>query len=211
MIAQLTGKVARFIVNAVVLDVQGVGYKVFVPVSVIERLPINGEIVTLITHTQVREDDLSLFGFLDEIDQRLFELLITVPGVGPKMALALLSAMPSEELARVISSGDTRTLSKAPGVGAKTAQRVVLDLRDKLAALGFERKVEALAARQDVKTKDATQEVVDDVISALENLGYNKTEARRAAELTRDEKLKAGANLTFPDLLRTTLNRLTRA
>lgn len=211
MIAQLTGKVARFVGNAVVLDVQGVGYKVFVPVSVIERLPINGEIVTLITHTQVREDDLSLFGFLDEIDQRLFELLITVPGVGPKMALALLSAMPSEELARVISSGDTRTLSKAPGVGAKTAQRVVLDLRDKLAALGFERKVEALAARQDIKTKDATQEVVDDVISALENLGYNKTEARRAAELTRDEKLKAGATLTFPDLLRTTLNRLTRA
>lgn len=211
MIAQLTGKVARFVGNAVVLDVQGVGYRVFVPVSVIERLPINGEIVTLITHTQVREDDISLFGFLDETDQQLFELLITVPGVGPKMALALLSAMPADELARVIASGDTRTLSKAPGIGARTAQRVVLDLRDKLAALGFERKVEALAARQGVKTKDATQEVVDDVISALENLGYNKNEARRAAELTRDEKLKAGAALTFPDLLRATLNRLTKA
>jgi len=196
----------------VVVDVSGVGYRVAVPVSVLERLPTAPtESVTLIIHTQVREDDISLFGFLEEMDLQVFELLLTVSGVGPKVALAMLSAMTAEDLARAVGSGDTRTLTRVPGVGARTAQRIALELKEKFSALGFERKVEAIAARQDVKKKDAMQETVDDVVSALLNLGYNKAEAQRATEMALDEKRKGGSDPIFPELLRAALNRLTKA
>jgi Holliday junction DNA helicase RuvA len=211
VIAQLTGTVARVAASYLVLDVHGVGYKVSVPLSVLEALPPAGTPVTLVTHTQVREDDISLFGFLEEIDLRVFELLLTVTGVGPKAALGLLSALSADALARAVSAEDVRTLTKAPGIGAKTAQRMVLELRDKLTALGFERRVEALASRQTVKQADAGQVVVEEVASALINLGYNKIEAQRAADGALEEKLKTGPVPEFAVLLRGALNRLTGA
>lgn len=210
MIAQLTGTVARSSGTFIVLDVGGVGYKVFVPVTVLESLPPPGEKVSLVTHTLVREDDLSLFGFTGEEELRVFELLLSVSGVGPKVALALLSALPAEELAQAVASDDVRTLTRVPGIGAKTAQRLVLELRDKLASMAFERAVDKLAVGASVKRKDAAGAVLDDVVSALINLGYNKPEASRAADASHEERVKAGgAPPEFAALLRASLNRLT--
>lgn len=210
MIAQLTGVVARAAAPIVVLDVNGVGYKVAVPLSVLERLPPQGEKVTLLTHLIVREDDLSLYGFLEEIEQKAFELLLSVTGVGPKAALALLSSLGGEGLARAVGSEDERTLVKAPGIGAKTAKLIILALKEKLFALGFERKVEGLAATDKTRQKSGSALLVEDVLSALTNLGYNKNDAQRAADAALDELTKAGGPPEFAPLLRAALNRLTR-
>lgn len=211
MIAQLTGSVARSAAAYLVLDVQGVGYKVNVPLSVLESLPPPGQPVTLVTHTLVREDDISLFGFNDEDEQRVFELLLSVSGVGPKVALALLSALPAASLAKAVAGEDVRTLTRVPGIGAKTAQRLVLELRDKLAAFAFDLKVDSLAAGAAVPKKDPAANTVDDVVSALVNLGYNRPEAARAADGALEELTKKGtANPEFPALLRAALNRLTQ-
>ena len=217
MIAQLTGTVARRGGAFVVLDVAGVGYKVSVPLSVLEALPPEPDLddapaksVTLITHLIVREDDLALYGFNSETELRAFELLLTVSGVGPKVALALLSALVVDDLADAIANDDVRTLTRVPGVGAKTAQRMVLELKDKFAALGFESKMSLLAVGGEQKTTRPKNDVGNDVVSALTNLGYNKAEAERATVAARDEKNKNGdANPDFAGLLRAALNRLT--
>jgi Holliday junction DNA helicase RuvA len=210
VIARLSGAVARVGSN-LVIDVGGVGYKVHVPASVFGALPPEGEKTTLVIHTLVREDDISLYGFLDDTELRVFELLLTVSGVGPKVALALLSALTADDLARAVASEDVRTLTKVPGVGAKTAQRMVLELKDKLQALGFERRVDNLAAGQKVKVRDEAETVADDVIAALLNLGYNRPEAKRATDAGLEEKIKSGGSLpAFSDLLRAALNRLTK-
>ncbi|WP_309708059.1 Holliday junction branch migration protein RuvA [Armatimonas sp.] len=210
MIAQLTGKVVRVATPVVVLDVNGVGYRVSVPLSVIERLPADGSPITLVTHMIVREDDLSLYGFWDESDQQVFELLITVSGVGPKAALALLSALGGDGLARVVSSEDVKSITKTPGIGPKLAQRLVLELKDKLAGMGFSRRVEQLAATHTVKVRSANDQLLDDVSSALLNLGYNKNDALRAAELALNEALQTDSSPPFATVLRAGLNRLTR-
>jgi holliday junction DNA helicase RuvA len=212
LIAQLTGTVAGATAPFVVLDVNGVGYKVAVPLSTLERLPPPGspEKVTLLTHMLVREDDLSLYGFLDELERRVFELLLTVQGVGPKVALALLSALGGPGLAQTVGAEDVRGLSKVPGIGAKTAQRLILDLKDKLFALGFERRVEGLAATGKVAVKSSNVQLLEDVISALMNLGYNKAEAQKAADAALDDALKTETAPQFPLVLRAALNRLTK-
>ncbi|MBB6052820.1 Holliday junction branch migration protein RuvA [Armatimonas rosea] len=210
MIAQLTGKVVRVATPAVVLDVNGVGYKVSVPLSVIEQLPADGSPVTLVTHMIVREDDLSLYGFLEESDQQVFELLLTVSGVGPKVALGLLSALGGDGIARVVSSEDVRAITKTPGIGPKLAQRLVLELKDKLMAYGFSRKVEHLAASATVKVRSANDQLLEDVSSALTNLGYNKNDALKAAELALTEALKTDSSPQFATVLRAGLNRLSR-
>ncbi len=212
MIAQLTGLVARVATPFVVLDVSGVGYKVAVPLSTLERLPAPGspEKVTLLTHMLVREDDLSLYGFSEELELKVFELLLTVQGVGPKVALALLSALGGAGLAQTVGAEDVRGLSKVPGIGAKTAQRLILDLKDKLFALGFERRVEGLAATGRVVAKSGNAQLLEDVLSALMNLGYNKGEAQKAADAALDEALKTEPSPQFPLVLRAALNRLTK-
>ena len=210
MIAQLTGKVVRVATPAVVLDVNGVGYKVSVPLSVIEQLPADGSPVTLITHMIVREDDLSLYGFLDKSDKQVFELLITVSGVGPKVALGLLSALGGDGIARVVSAEDVKAITKTPGIGPKLAQRLVLELKDKLMAFGFSRKVEHLAVSPTVKVRSANEQLLEDVSSALANLGYNKNDGIRAAELALTDILKTDGSPPFATVLRAALNRLTR-
>jgi Holliday junction DNA helicase RuvA len=209
LIAQLTGTVAWTAGAYIVLDVGGVGYKVSVPVTVLEALPPAGEKLTLFIHTLVREDDISLFGFAGPEELRVFELLLSVSGVGPKAALALLSALPAEDLAQAVAGEDVRTLTRVPGVGAKTAQRLVLELRDKLSLLALERTAAGKPA-PGAKKRDARAEIVEDVVSALLNLGYNKPESARATEAARDEMVKAGApEPEFAPLLRAALNRLT--
>jgi Holliday junction DNA helicase, RuvA subunit len=212
MIAQLRGTVARSSGSFIVLDVNGVGYKVNVPVTVLEALPPEaGQELLLHIHTQVREDDLSLYGFSAESDLQAFELLLTVSGVGPKAALALLSAHSAEALAQAIASEDVRAITRTPGIGPKTAQRMVLELRDRFAQLGFARRVDQVAAGQKVRQREASESIVDDVASALVNLGYNKTQADSAARAARDEKAKDDPSPKFADVLRAALNRLTKA
>jgi holliday junction DNA helicase RuvA len=209
VIAQLTGTVARVATPYVILDVNGVGYRVAVPLSVIEALPDEKTAsVTLITHLIVREDDLSLYGFLDELELRVFELLLTVQGVGPKVALALLTALGGAGLAQTVSSEDQRALTKVPGVGARTAQRLILELKEKLFTLGFERKVDQLGAKNTVKLKDTNAQLVEDVSSALVNLGYNKVDAQRATDNALIEALKSDSAPQFATLLRAALGKL---
>ena len=210
MIAQLRGIVARSAGNYVVLDVNGVGYKVNVPLTVIERLPPADQPLTLITHTQVREDDISLFGFMDESELKVFELLLTVSGVGPKVALGLLSALTANDLAQAISSDDVRTLTKVPGVGAKTAQRMVLELKEKILQFGFEQRIGKISVAGPVKKLEGNAALLDDAVSALINLGYNKPEAQRGADMALEEMLKTNPEPKFADLLRASLNKLTK-
>ncbi|MFM7322554.1 MAG: Holliday junction branch migration protein RuvA [Armatimonadota bacterium] len=204
MIAQLTGTVVHAGAPHVVLDVHGVGYKVAVPLSVLEHLPKNGEPVTLLTHMLVREDDLSRYGFLDAVEREVFEHLLSVSGVGPKVALAILSALGGAGLARLVATDDVRGLVRVPGIGSKTAQRLILELRDQLGGIGLAVKADALAPSKAPEAKPAT--VVDDVVSALVNLGYNRGDAGKAADAAAD----AAEGADFATLLRAALNRLTR-
>ena len=215
MIAQLRGQLARVaeVGGYLVLDVGGVGYRVAVPVPVLVGLPPVGGDLTLVIHTQVREDDISLFGFTSDTELRVFELLLTVSGVGPKVALGLLSALTASDLAQAVATEDVRTLTKVPGVGAKTAQRMVLELREKFAAIGFERKVDALNKGAVVRQRSKADAVADDVVSALINLDYSKAEAQKATDMALEAAVKAGSSADAPplfqDLLRAALNRLT--
>ena len=211
MIAQLTGTVARVADTSgyLVLDVQGVGYKVAVTVPVLTGLPPVGGAVSLVIHTIVREDDISLYGFGGSDELRVFELLLTVSGVGPKVAMGLLSALQASDLAQAVADEDVKTLTRVPGVGAKTAQRMVLELKEKLAAFTFEQRAGSptTAARPPKAPGVAT--VADDVVSALLNLGYHKSEAQRAADATMDSATRAGETPDFSGLLRAALGRLT--
>jgi len=204
VIAQLTGTVAFAGAPVVVLDVNGVGYQVSVPLSVLEQLPADGGTVTLLTRLLVREDDMSLYGFLDALERHVFDLLLTVTGVGPKAALALLSALGGSGIARAVADDDLRSLTKVPGIGAKTGQRLILELKDKLAALGWSQRG-AVGDKAEKVSPAKPASMVDDVVSALVNLGYNRSEAGKAAEAASSE-----GGTDFPALLRAALQRLTR-
>lgn len=137
MIAFLRGRVAARTASACLLDVNGVGYRIAMPTPALAGLPGDGELVTILTYLQVREDELSLFGFLDDADRDLFEMLITVSGVGPKVALSVLSALSFDSLAAALAAEDVAIISSVPGIGKKTAQRIIIELKDKLAAPGL--------------------------------------------------------------------------
>ena len=203
MIASLRGLLAHAEATAITLDVGGVGYKVAVPASIHGFLPAIGESVFLHIHFHMRAEEISLYGFLTPDDQKVFELLLSVTGIGPKVALSILSAMEAESLARTVAAEDTRALVRIPGLGLKTAQRLVLELRDKLAALVFDRKVDAIQAKS---AKPAADDIFDDVVEGLINLGYNRNAARAAADKAIKEipdKTNMGA------ALRASLNILT--
>lgn len=178
MIASLRGQLIRAEASYVVLDVGGVGYKVSVPVSVLTAYAV-GATAHLHVYTHIRAEEMSLFGFVSPDDQRVFELLLSVTGIGPKVALSILSAMDSETLARAVGSDDTKTLVRIPGLGLKTAQRLVLELRDKLAALVFERKVDQMVVKSQKPPEDT---LYDDVVEGLVGLGYNRNDVRKASD-----------------------------
>lgn len=174
MIARLRGRILDKQPNRVVVDVGGVGYDVFVPLSTFYGLGEGGSDVALRIHTHVREDALLLYGFGTALEQDLFERLIGVSGIGPKVALAVLSGIEPPELVRAIERGDLARLTAIPGVGKKTAERIVLELKDRLpraqpAATGAETPTEAPPLR-------------DDLVSALVNLGYHRPLAERAVD-----------------------------
>jgi Holliday junction DNA helicase RuvA len=196
MIAQLRGTLADKRPNQVLVDVGGVGYLVHIPVSTFYALGDLHSNVTLLIHTQVREDAISLYGFLSSREKHLFELLISASGVGPVLALKILSGMSVDDLVPAVRAGDLARLTRIPGVGRKTAERMVVELRDKLAAMETPE-----TARHAVATTGTSA----DVISALLNLGYEQRIAEQAVERVG----KNGAPETFETLLRAALQQLT--
>ncbi len=199
MIGQLRGKLAEKRTNQVLVDVGGVGYQVHIPLSTYAALGDLHQEVTLLIHTHVREDQLALYGFLTSREKQLFELLLSVSGVGPSLALRILSGMSVEAIVPAVRKGDVAQLTRIPGVGKKTAERVVVELRDKLAAT----ETTAPESRAPASGHEA------DVLSALLNLGYERRDAERALdELRRDG---AGRSSNFEALLRSALQRLSPA
>ncbi len=196
MIGLLRGQLAEKHPNQVLLDVGGVGYVVFIPLSTFYALGDLRSETTLIIHTHVREDALSLYGFLTAREKHLFELLISASGVGPSLALKILSGMSTDDLVPAIRAGDLPKLTLIPGVGRKTAERIVLELRDKLSAV--EVPVPEIADAMGRTQLEA------DVISALDNLGYD----RRAAEKAVAAAVSGADNANFEAVLRATLQQL---
>ena len=197
MIAHLTGTLREKRLQRLILDVGGVGYDVTVPLSTMYAIGETGSPVELRIHTHVREDALQLFGFATPLEQLLFERLISVSGIGPKVALAILSGIEPAELTRAIRSSDVARLTRIPGVGKKTAERVVLELKDRLPE-----SVTALPEAAGGTGADA--DVRADLLSALANLGYQ----RGAVDKTVDKALAATDDRSFEPLLRATLKLL---
>jgi Holliday junction DNA helicase RuvA len=201
MIAWLSGTLKSAGISEIVLDVGGVGYRVNIPVSLTASLPPAGGPVELFVCTQVREDAITLYGFPTREDQVMFELLIGVSGVGPKVALSVMSALSTEQIESAIAGDDAATLQRVPGVGAKTAQRMVLDLKDKVAESAWGRR--ATAAASVGRSSDA----VKDAVEALIGLGYPQAQARKAA----DQVVRDGARADdVAALVRAALQVLTR-
>jgi holliday junction DNA helicase RuvA len=195
MIGLLRGRLLEKRPNQVILDVGGVGYLVFVPLSTFASLgELHGE-VTLLIHTHVREDALTLYGFLSQREKHLFEVLLGASGVGPTLALKILSGMNVDELIPAIRTGDVMRLTKIPGVGRKTAERMVVELKDKL---------EAVAVEAAKPTPASAAGVEADVKSALINLGYDE----RAADSAVAEAKREAGTTNFEKLLRVTLTKL---
>ena len=197
MIAHLQGKLANKSPDHSIVDVNGIGYKVFTPLSTYYVLPKPGESVSLRIHTRVREDELKLFGFLTEEEQTTFEKLITINKVGPKLALGILSGMSTADLLCAVMNNDAARLSSIPGVGKKTAERLALEMKDKLADLTLDMEHQPDANHQEGFYEDA--------LSALVNLGYKKPQAEKALKLAYDEN---GKDSSLEDLIKESLNNL---
>lgn len=182
MIAQLKGSLAEKGLDAVVVDVGGVGFAVSISLNTLAVLPQVGQPVRLYTYLQVREDALQLYGFATPEERRAFELCIAVSGIGPKIALAVLSGLDPRGLAKVITDGDAHRLKRVPGIGPKTAERLVLELRDKVARIGggAEPGAPGSPARPAPRPSPGGG-IESDVALALSNLGYKPAEADRAA------------------------------
>ncbi len=177
MIAHLRGKLIGRHPNQAIVETGGVGYDVVISVPTFSDLPPLGGEVALFIHTHVREDQLALYGFLRAEEKQLFEKLITVSGIGPKLAITILSGMAASELGNAIRGNDVARLTKIPGIGRKTAERLVLELRDKLPAAG----------QEVVAAVTAFSAVQEDVLSALVNLGYQRAAAEKAiASVSKD-------------------------
>jgi len=174
MISHLTGILEHVDQNHVVVDVNSVGYHVNVPAAVISRLPKIGEQVKLFTIQVVREDNISLYGFLSKEERALFSLCLSVSGIGPKLAMAMISGFPLDRLVSAIAQGDVGALSSISGIGRKTAERIVVELREKIG------KAYALKPAEMTAGMKGDQIIVSDSISALIALGYSPREAREA-------------------------------
>ncbi len=191
MIAHISGKLIQKQPNSIIVDVSGIGYELNVPLSTFYELGEVGATISLRVHTHVREDALQLFGFRTEAEKKLFLLLNSVSGIGPKLAITVLSGLSAEELIQAIRAGNLTKLTGIPGVGKKTAERMLVELKDKVAAIlppGLEDSTTSVLAH----TGDTMRE---DVISALVNLGYPRAQAEKAVNAalkqTPDERFEA--------------------
>lgn len=202
MISYIRGTLAEKNEDSAVVEAHGVGYQIFVPVPVLSELPHLGESVKIYTYFSVREDGMSLFGFLSRQDLAMFKQLIGVNGIGPKSALGILSALRPDVLRMAVASGDAKTISRAPGVGPKTAQRIILDLKDKIRpedvlAGGLE---ESLAVPEEIS---GVGQAGKEAVEALTALGYSAAEAAGAVK-----KVKITEEMTAEDVLKGALRHL---
>jgi Holliday junction DNA helicase RuvA len=191
VIAHLRGRLAQKDPARVIVDVHGVGYEVFIPLTTFTALPETGSEVSIDVHTHVREDIIALYGFSTRRERLVFEKLMTISGIGPKLAVTILSGASVEDLAGAIKRSDLGRLTAIPGVGKKTAERIILELKDKL---------------QDFVEAQAKSSVEVDVLSALENLGYNRALAEGAIRRAIDGE----SNPAFDALFKRTLQILTK-
>ncbi len=195
MIAHISGILAQKIPGEVVVDVGGVGYQVFIPLNVFYRLPEVGGPIRLQIHTHVREDALQLFGFQDAGEKQLFLLLINVSGIGPKLAVNILSGIAAEDLARALKEGDQARLVAIPGVGRKLAERMIVELKDRFAALP--------PAGAESGQFEGGSQILLDAVSALLNLGYKRPEAEKTVR----EVLRRGER-SLESVIKETLRRM---
>jgi Holliday junction DNA helicase RuvA len=196
MIAHLRGKLLAKHPNQAIVEAAGVGYDVTISVPTFSDLPAPGFEVALHIHTHVREDALALYGFLRPSEKVLFEKLLTVSGIGPKLAITILSGMAADEMVGAIRGNDVARLTRIPGIGKKTAERMVLELRDKLPQ----------AAPTTITAAPSVSAMEEDVLSALVNLGYQRAAAEKALELS----VKGGKGGSFDALFRSALAALSK-
>ena len=199
MIAHLRGKLAQKDSARVIVDVHGVGYEVFIPLTTFTALPEPGSEVFIDIHTHVREDVIALYGFSSRRERVIFEKLMTISGIGPKLAVTILSGGSVEDLTGAIRRGDLARLTAIPGVGKKTAERMVLELKDRL-------KDVAPAPEAEGAQPSTGDRLRNDLISALENLGYHRPLAEKAV----DASYTSDGGATFEDALRSALRELMR-
>jgi Holliday junction DNA helicase RuvA len=199
MIGYLKGRILSKKPNAILMDVNGVGYEVLIPLTTFYELADKGQEVSLNIHTHVREDALTLFGFHTQKEKDFFLKLISISGIGPKLGIVILSGAPVEELASCIAEGNLVRLTSIPGIGRKTAERMVLELKSHMASYLLPEQATA------TRSEDSLGALEEDVLSALVNLGYPRAAAEKAIRAT----LNAGkCERNFEDMLRNTLQRL---
>lgn len=191
MIAHLRGRLLIKHPNQAVVEANGVGYDVTISVPTFSELPVAGSEVALHVHTHVREDVIALYGFLRPAEKQLFEKLISVSGIGPKLAITILSGMPADEIVNAIRGNDLAKLTRVPGIGKKTAERMVLELRDKLPKESF----------GELTAVPAVSPVEEDVLSALVNLGYQRPLAERALGIASKNGKTTGFDVLFRESL----------
>ncbi|WP_418745839.1 Holliday junction branch migration protein RuvA [Frisingicoccus sp.] len=199
MLAFIKGRLIETGTDYVVLDNQGIGYLIYTPLSVLENLPPIGQNIKMYTYMYVREDQLTLYGFLTRDDLKIFKLLIGVSGIGPKGALGLLSRISPNEFRFAVMSGDSKTIAKAPGIGPKTAQKLIIELKDKL-------KLEDMFEGDPGENADAARggsSAEKETIMALAALGYSETEAFRAVQ-----KVEASSDMDSETLLKLALKQM---
>jgi Holliday junction DNA helicase RuvA len=189
MIAHLRGRLLAKHPNQVIVETAGVGYDVTISVPTFSDLPAAGSEISLHIHTHVREDAIALFGFLRPAEKTLFEKLLTVSGIGPKLAITILSGMPADEMIGAIRGNDVARLTRIPGIGRKTAERMVLELRDKLQALA------------EVPAAPPVSAIEEDVLSALVNLGYQRPAAERALAIVSGNGKSSSFDVLFREAL----------
>jgi Holliday junction DNA helicase RuvA len=197
MIARLKGVLAEKSAGRVIVDVQGVGYEVHIPFSTYYELGSESDAVTLQIYTHAKGDQLSLYGFSTVREKELFTRLIQVSGIGPRLGIAILSGMPVDEFLEAVAASDVPRLYSVPGVGKKTAERIILEMRDRL---------QGLAKEEPEDVSGVPSGLREDVVSALVNLGY----ARKVAEKSVAQVLEKDSPELFEDLLRSTLRRISR-
>lgn len=199
MISYIKGELVEVTENAIVLDHGGMGFSIMMPASILAKLPQIGSELKVHTYLYVKEDILDLYGFLTKDDLKIFKLLITVNGIGPKGALAILSAMTPDDLRFAVLAGDAKTISKAPGIGNKTAQKLIIELKDKL-------KIEDVLDSSDgdyETSSDMGDTAAAEAVMALTALGYSAADATRAVKLVDN-----ASNMDSEALLKAALKKL---
>jgi len=199
MIALINGKIVYKGISHVIVDVHGVGYRVFIPLTTFYELPEAGQTITLHIHTNVKEDAIHLFGFNTVQERDLFQLMISVSGIGPKIAMSILSGISAQEFLNAISGGNVNKLVRIPGVGKKMAERLILELKEKVLKKIMQEQA------PDAGVQGRQDDIMEDVLSALVNLGYKNNAARDAL----DKAVRSsGEELVMDKLLKQTLKIL---